>query len=123
MSAVSMNVTPRSSARRMVAMDWSQSAAPYHSLISMQPRPCAETVSSPSLLVRILLPFLRFAHAARVIVDLEVEQLEAFPLAGQRTPHFGPVAFEQLQAFGLAGAGSGQFRVALHVLDRHAGVA
>ena len=32
----------------MVAIDSSQSAAPYHSLIPMQPSPCAETSRSPS---------------------------------------------------------------------------
>src|SRR5579863_6402632 len=52
MSAVSMNVTPRSSARLMVAMDSSQSVGPYHSLIPMQPSPWADTVRSPSLVVR-----------------------------------------------------------------------
>ena len=38
----------------MVAIDSSQSVAPYHSLIPMQPRPCADTVSWPSLVVRML---------------------------------------------------------------------
>src|SRR3984957_11142487 len=55
MSAVSMNVTPRSSARLMVAIDSSQSVGPYHSLIPMQPSPCADTVRSPSLVVRMLM--------------------------------------------------------------------
>src|SRR6201989_1217479 len=81
-------VTPASSAVRIVAMDSSQSVAPYHSLIPMQPRPWAETVRSPSLVVRIRLPLLRvlcvlgarFANLARVGVDLRVEQLEGFPL-------------------------------------------
>src|ERR1017187_2977943 len=40
-----MNVTPRSSARWIVAIDSSQSAWPYHSLMPMQPRPWAGTVS------------------------------------------------------------------------------
>src|SRR5271170_2798539 len=91
MSAVSRNVTPSSSARWMVAIDSSQSAAPYHSLIPMQPRPWAETVRSPSLVVRISALLvtepgssgLRFADPARVDVDLRVEQLEAFPLGCQ----------------------------------------
>ena len=39
----------------MVAIDSSQSAAPYHSLMPMQPRPCAETVSPPSETLRTLL--------------------------------------------------------------------
>src|SRR3984957_18868444 len=55
MSAVSMNVTPRSGARLMVAIDSSQSVGPYHSLIPMQPSPCADTVRSPSLVVRMLM--------------------------------------------------------------------
>src|SRR5947209_1633127 len=100
MSAVSMNVTPRSRARWMVAIDSSQSVAPYHSLIPMQPRPGLDTVSEPSVVVRISMPCsssdggcLRRGvvrcdvlpcggYAVRVVVDLRVEQLEALPLAG-----------------------------------------
>src|SRR5690348_14279389 len=99
MSAVSRNVTPSSSAVRIVAMDSSQSVAPYHSLIPMQPRPWAETVRSPSLVVRIPLPFLgvlcaRFANLARVGVDLRVEDLEGFPLRRERPAYLGPVTLE-----------------------------
>ena len=36
----------------MVAIDSSQSVAPYHSLIPMQPRPWADTVNWPSVVVR-----------------------------------------------------------------------
>jgi hypothetical protein len=39
----------------MVAIDSSQSVAPYHSLMPMQPRPCAETVRPPSETLRTLL--------------------------------------------------------------------
>src|SRR6476469_8699814 len=99
MSAVSMNVTPRSRARWMVAIDSSQSVAPYHSLIPIQPRPWADTVNWPSVVVRMLLVLLlesllsasvlecvsvrREGQAVRVVVDLRVEQLQAFPLAGE----------------------------------------
>src|SRR5580700_1335240 len=85
MSAVSMKVTPRSRARPMVAIDSSQSVAPYHSLIPMQPRPWADTVRSPSLVVRMCVraPCLGF-QAASVVGDLRVEQLQAIALAGAR---------------------------------------
>src|ERR1035438_313602 len=127
MSAVSMNVTPRSSARWMVAIEESQSVAPYHSLIPMQPRPCADTVSSPSLVVRMcLLAPLKFAcwrrgQAAAVVADLRVEQLEALPLSGQRPAHLLAVLFQQLEAFGLARARPDQLGVPLHVPHRHPG--
>src|SRR6266581_1483130 len=103
MSAVSMNITPRSRARPMVAIDSSQSVAPYHSLMPMQPRPWADTASWPSLVVRMCVPcsssdggwlrrgaglcddlrgdvlrddvLLGDGHAVRVVVDLRVEQL------------------------------------------------
>src|ERR1700692_3663885 len=111
-------------------MDSSQSAAPYHSLIPMQPRPWAETVRSPSLVVRIsallvliaesALPGPCFADPARVGVNLRVEQLEAFPLGCQRSAHLLAVTPEELKALGLAGAGPHQLRVALHVTDGHA---
>src|ERR1700748_3067731 len=105
MSAVSINVTPSSSAVRIVAMDSSQSVAPYHSLIPMQPRPWAETVRSPSLVVRIRLPLLgvlcahrfacpRVADLARVGVDLRVEQLEGLPLRRECPSDLGPVTLE-----------------------------
>src|SRR5882724_9920714 len=105
MSAVSMNVTPRSRARPMVAIDSSQSVAPYHSLIPMQPRPWADTVSWPSLVVRMCVPcsssdggWLRRGvvrgavrpgggYAVRVVADLRVEQLQALPLAGEGPAH------------------------------------
>src|SRR5215469_8684237 len=100
MSAVSRNVTPRSRARWMVAIDSSQSVAPYHSLIPMQPRPCADTVSWPSLVVRMCVPCsssdggwlrrefrLGSGQAVRVVVDLGVEQLQALPLAGEGPAH------------------------------------
>src|ERR1700685_2320966 len=125
MSAVSMNVTPSASARLMVAIDSSQSVAPYHSLIPMQPSPWADTVRSPSLVVRICVraPFgsgfaLRL-QAACVVGDLHVEQLQAFALAGDRPPDLLAVPLEQLEAFGLAGARPDQLGVALHVPHRH----
>src|ERR1035437_8405934 len=127
MSAVSMNVTPRSSTRLMVAIDSSQSVGPYHSLIPMQPRPCADTVSSPSLVVRMcLLAPLKFAcwrhgQAAAVVADLRVEQLEALPLSGQRPAHLYGMLFQQLDAFGLARARPDQLGVPLHVAHRHPG--
>src|SRR6516164_5439130 len=108
MSAVSRNVTPRSRARPMVAIDSSQSPGPYHSLIPMQPRPWADTVRSPSLVVRMCLScFLwlagwrrfgasgAFGQAACVVVDLRVEQLQALPLAGDGPPHLLAVPGEQ----------------------------
>src|ERR1700722_18556838 len=112
----------------MVAIDSSQSAAPYHSLIPMQPRPWAETVRSPSLVVRISALLVlalgrRFADPARVGVDLRVEQLEAFSLGCQRSAHLLAVTPQELEALGLAAAGPHQPRVALHVADGHAGLA
>src|SRR5260370_18557442 len=97
MSAVSRNVTPRSRARRMVATDSSQSVAPYHSLIPMQPRPCADTVSWPRFVVRMCVPYSlfrvrsrsgcacgrRFGDAALVPAGLRVAHLEGLPLADQ----------------------------------------
>src|ERR1700728_4275679 len=124
MSAVSINVTPSSRARLMVATDSSQSVAPYHSLIPMQPRPWADTLSSPSLTVRMcwfLLPLLLAGLAARVGGDLRVEQLQAFPLGGEGAPHLVAVVLEQLEAFGLACARPDQLGVPLHVADRHPG--
>src|SRR6202451_2490075 len=112
----------------MVAIDSSQSAAPYHALIPRQPRPWAETVRSPSLVVRISALLVlalgrRFADPARVGVDLRVEQLEAFPLGCQRSPNLLAVMPQELEALGLAAAGPHQLRVALHVTDGHAGLA
>src|SRR5512142_2216983 len=133
MSAVSMNVTPRSRARWMVAIDSSQSVAPYHSLIPMQPRPCADTVSWPSLVVRMCVPcsssdggWLRRealfgGYAVLVVVDLRVEQLQALPLAGEGPAHLLTVLFQQLDAFRLARARPDQLGVPLHVTDRHPG--
>src|ERR1700678_1292997 len=132
MSAVSMNVTPRSSARLMVATDSSQSVAPYHSLIPMQPRPCADTVSSPSEIMRICCTnsfesllevggFLARGQAAAVVAYLHVEQLQALPLGGEGPPHLLAVPFEQLDAFGFACARSDQLGVPLHIPYRHPG--
>src|SRR5690242_1820830 len=129
MSAVSMNVTPRSRARWMVAIDSSQSVAPYHSLIPMQPRPCADTVSWPSLVVRMLalVPLSELAslgrgdEAVRVVVDLGVEQLQALPLAGEGPAHLLTVLLQQLKAFRLTRARPDQLGVPLHVTDRHTG--
>src|SRR6266568_6212728 len=127
MSAVSMNVTPRSRARWMVATDSSQSVAPYHSLIPMQPRPCADTVSWPNVVVRICVPFLRCVRlrrrgqAVRVVADLRVEALQALPLAGEGPAHLLAVPLQQLEAFRLAGARPDQLGVPLHVPDRHPG--
>src|SRR6266567_4780447 len=121
MSAVSMNVTPRSSARRIVAIDSSQSAAPYHSLIPMQPRPWAETVKSPSATSRMSVSLLRRAHAAAVQTDLVVEQLQALLPPGDRLQDELAVTSEQVEPLGLAGPRPDQLRVALHVVHRHAG--
>src|ERR1051325_6411725 len=120
MSAVSMNATPRSRARWMVAIDSSQSVAPYHSLIPMQPRPWADTVNWPSVVVRMLLVLLlegllsasvlecvgarREGQAVRVVVDLRVEQLQAFTLAREGPADLLAVLFQQLDAFGLTRA-------------------
>src|SRR5215470_9440286 len=112
MSAVSRNVTPRSRARWMVAIDSSQSVAPYHSLIPMQPRPCADTVSWPRLVVRMCVPYSlsdgrcvgRFGHPSLVAADLRVEQLQRFPLPGQGPPHLPAVPLEQFEALGVADA-------------------
>src|SRR5271154_756333 len=105
----------------MVATDSSQSAAPYHSLIPMQPRPWAETVRPPSFVVRISALLVtgsassgpRFADPARVEVDLRVEQLEAFPLGCQCPAPFLAVTPEKVEPLGLAGAGPNQLRVPL----------
>src|SRR5690349_2800605 len=129
MSAVSMNVTPRSRARPMVAIDSSQSVAPYHSLIPMQPMPWADTVRSSSLVVRMCVPTAcsglawcrGFGQTVLVVADLRVEQLQALPLAGDGSPHLFAVPLEQFEAFGLAGARPDQLGVALHVPRRHAG--
>src|SRR3954447_3797651 len=108
----------------MVAIDSSQSVAPYHSLIPMQPRPCADTVSGPSLVVRMCLPCpssdggcLRRGdgQAVRVVADLGVEQLQALPLAGERPAHLLAVPLEQLDPFRLARARPDQLGVPLHV--------
>src|ERR671935_246265 len=129
MSAVSRNVTPRSRARWMVAIESSQSAAPYHSLIPMQPRPCADTVSWPKLVVRMCLPYSlsdgicvrRFGQAALVAADLRIEQLQRFLLPSQGAPHLLAVPLEQLEAFGVADARPDQAGVALHVAHWHPG--
>src|SRR6516164_1616527 len=128
MSAVSMNVTPRSRARPMVAIDSSQSVAPYHSLIPIQPRPWADTVRSPSLAVRMCLLLLlawlawfRLGQAALVAADLRLEQLQGLALAGQSPPHLLAVPFQQVKAFGMSRTRPDQLGVALHVPHRHAG--
>src|SRR4029077_13387562 len=131
MSAVSMKVTPRSRARWMVAIDSSQSVAPYHSLIPMQPRPWADTVNWPSVVVRMfaraplsVLECVRLrceGQAVRVVADLRVEQLQAFALAGKGPAHLLAVLFQQLDAFGLTRARPDQLGVALHIADRHPG--
>src|ERR1700722_19771120 len=125
MSAVSMNVTPSSSARPLVAIDSSQSVAPYHSLIPMQPRPWADTVSSPSLVVcmRLLAP-LKFAcfqrrQTASVVADLGVEQLQAVTLRGQGPAHLFAIPFQKLDPLRLAGARPDQLVVPLHVPHLH----
>src|SRR6266567_3479689 len=123
MSAVSMNVTPRSSARRIVAIDSSQSAAPYHSLIPMQPRPWAETVKSPSATSRMSVSLLRRTHSAAVDPYLVVEQLQALLPLGDRLQDELAVTSEQVEPLGLSGSRTDQLGVALHVAYRHAGSA
>src|SRR5580693_6788321 len=124
MSAVSMNVTPRSSARRIVAIDSSQSGRPYASLIPMQPRPWAETVSSPSETRRMSVPACRGfgrENAAAVVADLGVEQLQAFLLLEQGLADALAVLPQQVNPFLLVRARAHQLRVAQHVPHRHAG--
>src|SRR6266536_738167 len=103
MSAVSMNVTPRSSVRWIVAIDSSQSAAPYHSLIPMQPRPWAETVKSPSATSRMSVSLLRRTHSAAVDPDLVVEQLQALLPLRDRPQDELAVTSEQVEPLGLTG--------------------
>ena len=91
-----MNVTPRSSARWIVAIDSSQSAAPYHSLIPMQPRPWAETVKSPSATSRMSASLLRRTHSAAVDPYLGVEQLQALLPLGDRVQDELAVTSEQV---------------------------
>src|ERR1700691_1794376 len=119
-----MNVSPSSSAVWIVAMDWSQSAAPYHSLIPMQPRPWAETARSPSLVVRIpvllaSVPVPAFADTARIGVNLRVEQLEAFPLGRDRPAYSLPVTPEELKALSFARPGPHQLRGLAGAPSRH----
>src|SRR6266542_3778607 len=121
MSAVSMNVTPSSSARWMVAIDSSQSAAPYHSLIPMQPRPWAETVKSPNATSRMSVSLLRRTHSAAVDPDLVVEQLQALLPLRDRPQDELAVTSEQVEPLGLTGPRPDQLGVALHVAYRHAG--
>src|SRR5690348_10766051 len=72
----------------MVATDSSQSAAPYHSLIPMQPSPCAETSRSPTRTRSMLIGDLLRAWGA------------AGPAAaGERAPTYPP-------AGGLCGDGA-----------------
>src|SRR6266704_2644 len=98
MSAVSMNVTPRSRARWMVAIDSSQSVAPYHSLIPMQPRPWADTVNWPSVVVR----------AAQTVggnADRPVGQSATLTLASDGQARHLAVISEQIGASGITRAG------------------
>src|SRR5260370_14311812 len=131
-----MNVTPRSSARWIVAIDSSQSAWPYHSLMPMQPRPCAETVSSPSeTLCTLVLPIsvwprhrlvwpLRVSvwprHAAAVDPDLGIEQLQALLLFEQRGRDAFAVGLQQFQPLLLARSRAHQPGIAEHVAHGHA---
>src|SRR6266496_2721830 len=121
MSAVSSRVTPRSRARLIVAIDSSQSAAPYHSLIPMQPRPCAETVRSRMATVRIsVLPFGR-AYIAAVDTDLVVEQLQALLTISDGLLDDFAVSLQQFETLPLAGSRPDEFGVALHVTHGHPG--
>src|SRR5450432_2441244 len=123
MSAVSRKVMPRSSARWMVATDSSQSVWPYHSLMPMQPRPCAETESSPSETLRmsVTCPLLGRIHAAAVDPDFDVEQIQALLLLQQRRPDPLAVLLQQFEAFLLACPRPDEAGVALHLTHRHAG--
>src|SRR3984885_15138192 len=123
MSAVSRNVTPRSSARWMVAIDSSQSGRPYHSLIPMQPRPCAETVRSPSETLCTSVPSVRFGRrqAAAVVADLEVEQFQALLLFEQGLADPFAVPPQQVHTLGLARSGPHELGVVEHVPHWHAG--
>src|SRR5438105_5708659 len=123
MSAVSMKVTPRSRARWMVAIDSSQSVAPYHRSSPCRPGP-GRTRSTGRVwwcacLLVLLLEcgvlqhsglrhgvlrhgvLLREGQAVGVVLDLRVEQLQALPLAGEGPAHRLAVLLEQLDAFGL----------------------
>src|SRR5690242_3948851 len=116
MSAVSMNVTPRSRARWMVAIDSSQSVAPYHSLMPMQPRPWADTVSGPSLVLRMCVPcsssdgsWLRRGGLERGVVKHGVLKhgalLGALLGGGHAVRVVVDLRVKQLQALPLAGEG------------------
>src|SRR5882724_12301374 len=105
----------------------------------MQPRPWADTVSWPSLVVRMCVPcsssdggWLRRGvvrgavrpgggYAVRVVADLRVEQLQALPLAGEGPAHLLAVLLQQFDALRLTRARPDQLGVPLHVTDRHPG--
>src|ERR1700722_3450603 len=111
----------------MVAIYSSQSVAPYHSLIPMQPRPCGDTGTSPSEVVRMCftspLEVAGFqpGQAPAVKADLRAEQFQALPLGSEGLPPFFAVPLEQLDAFGLARARPDELGVALHIPHRHPG--
>src|SRR5215472_5150802 len=118
-----MNVTPRSNARWIVAIDSSQSAWPYHSLMPMQPRPWAETASSPIETLRTSVPSLLPARfdAAAVVTDLGVEQLQAFLLFEQGLTDPFAMPPQERDPLGLAGSRPHELGVAEHVAHGHAG--
>src|ERR1039457_4939384 len=119
-----MKVTPRSIARWMVAIDSSQSASPYHSLMPMQPRPCAETVRPPSETLRTLIlscPWSGRADAALVRSDLVVEQFQALLLLAQGLANMLAVGFQQRHPLLLPCPRPDQPGVAEHVAHRHPG--
>src|SRR5260370_3844225 len=123
MSAVSMNVTPRSSARWIVAIDSSQSPRPYHSLIPMQPSPCAETASSPSETLRTsVLPICGWPRAQALAVDpdLGIEQPEALLLFAQGLAHVLAMGLQQLEPLLFARSRAHELGVSEHVAHGHA---
>src|SRR5260370_31294433 len=123
MSAVSMNVTPRSSARWIVAIDSSQSPRPYHSLIPMQHRPCAETASLLSETLRTsVLPICGWPRAQALAVDpdLGIEQPEALLLFAKGLAHVFAMVLEHLEPLRFARSRAHELGVAEHVAHGHA---
>src|ERR671918_1924779 len=130
MSAVSSSVTPRSSARWMVAVASAWSGVPYAKLMPMQPRPWAEVVSPerPRARVGKVMGLLvsadggersGTAHAA-VGGDLEVDRVDGRLQLAEPDLHLIAVALEQREPLGLVARPLvDQPKVGLDVADGH----